>query len=217
MPSPAWLRIGCGPRRLCSGARLRAHISPTRQDIIARVFGAQGPLMAHLLHLFKLLRAVADFISGGGALCLHGPRARSRLTHIAHPRRPTREGGPPASAGVRLTTGARETEPPPPPPHPPPPTPPSPPPSPYPPRAPPPPLARCVQVMRIDAGGAVQSVYLELGGDLGLHQHLPAVLRMGSRQGFGRGGRGGKRRGPDGDPGRMPGRGRGGTWRTYIN
>ena len=75
-----------------------------------------------------------------------------------------------------------------------------------------------MQVIRINVGGAAKSFYLELGDDLELHQHLLAALRMGPRQGFGRGGRGGKWRGPDGDPGRMPGRG----WGTpgayiYIN
>ena len=103
-PAPAWLRIACGPRRLCSGARLRAHVSPTRQDLNARVLGARGPLMQHFSHLIELLRAVADFISGGYALGRHGPRARSRPTHITPPASPyssTREGGPPASAGGR--------------------------------------------------------------------------------------------------------------------
>ena len=144
-PAPAWLRIRCGPRRLCSGARLRAHIPLTRQDVIARVLVARGPLMAHLSRLIELLHAVADFISGGGAPRLHGPRATSRRTHISHPRRPTRKGGPPSADGVRLTTGARETRT-----HPPP----NPPPpscralaavhSTYPPRAPPP-LVRAVR------------------------------------------------------------------------
>ena len=64
----------------------------------------------------------------------------------------------------------------------------------------------CVQVMRVDAGEAVHSFYLELGGDLGLPQHLLAALGIGLRQGCGRGGRGGKRRRPDGDPAACRGR-----------
>ena len=87
-PAPAWLCFGCGPRRLCSGARLRAHISPTRQDIIARVLGAHRPLMAHFAHLIELLRAVADIILGGCALCLDGPSTRSRRTHVTPPASP---------------------------------------------------------------------------------------------------------------------------------
>ena len=71
--------------------------------------------------------------------------------------------------------------------------------------------------MRVDAGEAVHSFYLELGGDLGLPQHLLAALGIGLRQGFGRGGRGGKRRGPDGDPGCMPGRGWGGHLEYISN
>ena len=79
------------------------------------------------------------------------------------------------------------------------------------------PRARCVQVMRIDAGGAVHSFHLELGGDLGLPQHLLAALGIGLRQGFGRGGRGGKRRGPDSDRGPLAtGGGGGGIGRTYT-
>ena len=163
-PAPAWLRIRCGPRRLCSGARLRAHIPLTRQDVIARVLVARGPLMAHLSRLIELLHAVADFISGGGAPRLHDPRATSRRTHISHPRRPTRKGGPPSSDGVRLTTGARGTR-----------THPAPNPSPPSCRAlaaafdvstacPTPPRARCAQVMRVDAGGALKSFYSELRG-----------------------------------------------------
>ena len=120
--------------------------------------------MAHLSLLIDLLHALPDFISGGGALRLDGPRASSSRSYIAHPRRPTRKGGPPSSDGVRLTTGARETRT-------------HPPPNPSPPSCPAlaaalavsnacptPPLAPCAQVMRVDAGGALKSFYLELGG-----------------------------------------------------
>ena len=72
--------------------------------------------------------------------------------------------GPPSSDGVRLTTGARGTRT-------------HPPPNPSPPSCRAlaaafavstacltPPLAPCAQVMRVDAGGALKSFYLELGG-----------------------------------------------------
>ena len=61
-------------------------------------------------------------------------------------------------------------------------------------------------VIRIDAGGAVHSFYLKLGSDLGLPQHPLAALHMCLRQDFGRGGRGGKRRGPDVDRAACQGR-----------
>ena len=63
----------------------------------------------------------------------------------------------------------------------------------------------------------MHSFYLELGGDLGLPQHLLAALGIGLRQGCGRGGRGGKRRRPDGDPAACRGRPCGGIRRTYTN
>jgi hypothetical protein len=163
-PAPAWLRIRCGPRRLCSGARLRAHVSPTRQDVIARVLGARGPLMAHLLHLIELLRTVADFILGGCDLRLHGPRARSTHTHHRTPASPDPKGRA-SIFGWRPANhrGAGNPNPPPP--------------NPSPPSCPAlaaafavstacltPPLAPCAQVMRVDAGGALKSFYLELGG-----------------------------------------------------
>ena len=71
--------------------------------------------------------------------------------------------------------------------------------------------------MRVDAGGALKSFYSELRDDLGLHRQLLAALRIGLRQGFDRGGRSGKRRGPDGDPGCMPGRGWGGHLEYISN
>jgi len=162
--APAWLGMACGPRRLCSGARLRAHIPLTRQDVIARVLVARGPLMAHLLHLIKLLRTVADFILGGCDLRLHGPRAsssRSQPTVMRSSSPEKRRGSHHGVAASQTGAGSRL----------------KPTTNPFPPAIPAlaaalavsaacltPPLARCAQVMRVDAGGALKSFYLELRG-----------------------------------------------------
>ena len=159
--------------------------------------------MAPLPHLLELLLTVPDFISGCGALRLHGPRASSSRSQPTVMRSSSPEKRRGSHHGVAASqTGAESRL--------------KPTPNPFPPAIPAraaalavcaacltPPLARCAQVMRVDAGAALHSFYLEPGGHLGLHRQLLAALRTAPRQGFGRGGRSGKRRGPDGDPGRM--------------
>jgi len=90
----------------CGIARSRCIPSHTRQVGAARVSGAQGPLIPHPARLNEVLRLGLRSYRGTEVCACASASARSPPTLLHTPRRPTREGGPPSSDGVRLATGA---------------------------------------------------------------------------------------------------------------
>ena len=93
-----------------TGARLRFTPLPRLRSATDEFLGSHPPPGGFAYLLFEIRTLVCRDARGEvvNSIVLRA-QCWERTPPVTHPRRPTREGGPPASAGVRLITRARET------------------------------------------------------------------------------------------------------------